>query len=85
MGKHAKLIAKILSGKSNNTIRFTEISALLSAFGFSVRINGDHHIFYHSEVMEIINLQPTKTAMTKPYQVRQIRDLIIKYKLEAGK
>jgi hypothetical protein len=31
-------------------------------------------------VEEIINIQP-KNGMSKPYQIKQIRDLLLKYKL----
>ena len=44
------------------------------------RIKGDHHIFYKEGIVEIINIQPKKN-MAKPYQVRQIRKLILDYKL----
>jgi len=49
--------------------------------GFSERINGDHHIFYRQDIDEILNLQP-KGSQAKAYQVRQVRNLIIKYRLE---
>jgi hypothetical protein len=51
------------------------------SLGFSQRIKGDRHIFYREGVTEIINIQPNG-AKAKPYQVRQIRELIVKYKLE---
>jgi hypothetical protein len=53
---------------------------LLQRLDFQVRIRSDHHIFTHHGVSEIINLQP-KGAMAKPYQVKQVRDLIIRYQL----
>jgi hypothetical protein len=53
----------------------------LNDFGFSVRIKGDHHIFYKEGVEEIINLQPLGDGRAKPYQVRQVRGIIYKYKL----
>lgn len=54
-------------------------------FGFECRIKGSHHIFYRSDISEIINIQPNGSK-AKAYQVKQIRELIIKYKLnEKGK
>ena len=53
---------------------------MLQSLQFEVRIRGDHYIFTHKEVKEIINIQP-KGAMAKPYQVKQVRDLIIRYQL----
>lgn len=43
--------------------------------GFSERIRGDHHIYARADVNEIIDLQPRR-GKAKPYQVRQVRDLI---------
>ena len=53
---------------------------VLERLGFDKRIKGSHHIFFKSGVEEIINLQP-KSAKAKPYQVKQVRNIIIKYKL----
>lgn len=47
--------------------------------GFEERIRGDHHIFSKDGIEEIINLQP-KGAKAKPYQVKQVRNIILKYK-----
>ena len=38
-------------------------------------------IFVKDGVAEILNLQPIGSK-AKPYQVRQVRDVIIKYQLE---
>ena len=49
--------------------------------GFDQRIRGDHYIFTKEGVEEILNLQPNG-AQAKPYQVKQVRNLIRKYRLE---
>ena len=41
---------------------------------------GSHHIFTRERVEEIVNLQP-KGGKAKPYQVKQVRQLITRYKL----
>jgi hypothetical protein len=51
--------------------------------GFSLRIRGDHHIFWMEGVEEILNLQPIGTK-AKAYQVKQVREVILKYKLSLG-
>jgi hypothetical protein len=56
----------------------------LSDLGFSVRIKGDHHIFYKEGVEEIVNLQPLSDGKAKAYQVKQVRVIIFKYKLHKG-
>jgi hypothetical protein len=81
MGKYDKLFTDILSGRSDQSIRFTELTHLLCVMGFNERIKGDHHIFYRQDIDEILNLQP-KGSQAKAYQVRQVRNLIIKYRLE---
>ena len=81
MGKYEKLLTSILSGRSDQSIRFTELTHLLNAMGFNERINGDHHIFFRREIEEILNLQP-KGSQAKSYQVKQVRNLILKYHLE---
>lgn len=80
MGKFAKLLLRILSGKSDANISFLEIRYLLVRLGFHERIKGDHHIFTKIGVEEILNLQPLGSK-AKSYQVKQIRNVIVKYKL----
>ncbi len=48
--------------------------------GFQMRVNGSHHIFVKDGIPEIINIQSVNDK-AKPYQVKQVRELIIKYKL----
>ena len=40
-----------------------------------------HHIFTKTGAAEIINLQPLKGGRAKAYQVKQIRSIILRYKL----
>ncbi len=79
-----KTLNRVLSGLADKNIRFQNLTRLLNDFGFSVRIKGDHHIFYKEGIEEIINLQPLKDGKAKPYQVRQVRGIIYKYKLHKG-
>ncbi|WP_211230238.1 hypothetical protein [Algoriphagus marincola] len=70
MGKYEILIAKILSGSSDNNISFPELRNLILIFGFSERIKGSHHIFSKDGVEEILNLQE-KNSKAKPYQINK--------------
>jgi predicted RNA binding protein YcfA (HicA-like mRNA interferase family) len=81
MGKYEKLLQKILSGRQDQSIQFSELTSLLISLGFYGRIKGSHHIFFRPDIAEIINLQPIDNR-AKAYQVKQVRDIIIKYKLE---
>jgi len=76
-----KLLVKILSGTTDNNIRFADLCRLLLSLGFAERIKGDHHIFTKSGVEEIINIQPLKDRMSKSYQIKQVRKILVKYKI----
>ena len=80
MSKYDILMLRILRGTSDANIRFTELRALLRWLGFNERTRGDHHIFSKEGVEEILNLQP-KDGKGKAYQVRQVRNVILKYRL----
>ena len=81
MTQKDKLIGIILSGTSDKNINFNDLTKLLDSFNFSCRIRGDHHIYYKEGVEEIVNIQPSSNNKAKPYQVKQIRMLVLKYKL----
>jgi predicted RNA binding protein YcfA (HicA-like mRNA interferase family) len=81
MGKSDKRLTKILEGRGDSNINFSELCNLLSMLGFDQRIKGDHHIFTKNGIDEIINIQPLGSK-AKPYQVKQIRSIIKHYKLE---
>jgi predicted RNA binding protein YcfA (HicA-like mRNA interferase family) len=74
------LLARIIQGASDANIRFEDLRTLLTGLGFAERINGSHHIFSHPDIEEILNLQP-RGSLAKPYQVKQVRKVIIRYKL----
>jgi len=78
--KHDKLLLQILRGTADANIPFAGLCDLLIHLGFSKRERGSHHIFYKNGVDEILNLQP-KGHKVKPYPVRQVRQVILKYHL----
>ena len=80
MSKFDKILEKVLHGASDANIDFEDLSQLLRELEFQERIRGSHHIYSKDGVMEIINLQ-AKGSKAKPYQVKQVRNLILKYKL----
>ncbi len=77
-----KLLPTILSARSDATIRFDDLRRLLSRLDFKERIKGDHHVFTRNGIVEIINLQPLPDGKAKRYQVKQVRQLVTKYRLE---
>ncbi len=80
MGKYEKLLTRIAYGKSDAEIAFADLCNLLERLGFTVRIRGSHHMYRKEGVKEKINLQK-EGGKAKPYQVRQVRNIILKYKL----
>ena len=83
MGKLHKLCEHILMRRSDANVPFETLRALLRRLGFDERIKGNRHIFTKDVVEEILNLQP-KDGKWKPYQVKQFRDVILKYHLRIG-
>jgi hypothetical protein len=75
------ILEKVLAGLSDRNIRFSDLRTLVLGLRFDERIKGDHHIFTKADVVEIINLQPLKNGKAKAYQVKQIRSIILRYKL----
>lgn len=78
---YEKIYHEVMSGTKDNSIRFSEIQKLLDVLHFKCRIKGDHFIYYKDGVEEIINIQPDGNK-AKAYQVKQIRNIILKYKME---
>ena len=79
MGTFEKLLYSILCGTKDSNISFNDLRKVLETFGFECRIKGDHYIYTKEGVDEIINIQPQGNK-AKPYQVKQVRNLILKYK-----
>lgn len=80
MGKYEKLLLQILRGGSDRNIPFDELCKLLENMGFAKRVRGSHHTFRKAGVREKINLQ-CEGSEAKGYQVRQVRNLVLKYRL----
>ena len=80
MVSREKLLEDVLRGTADANIQFSGLCQLLRSLGFRERIRGDHHIFVKDGVEEIVNIQP-KGGKTKPYQVKQVRKIILRYRL----
>lgn len=80
MAKTDKILEKVLRGTSDANIAFSDLRKLLVELEFNERIRGSHHIFTKDQVEEILNLQP-KGSKAKPYQVKQVRNILLEYKL----
>ena len=78
-----RLRQKILSGRADANIRFDDLRLFLLRLGFVERVRGSHHIFRKEGIRERLNLQRGESH-AKPYQVRQVRQVILKYRLEGN-
>jgi len=80
MSRWRKVLDLVLRGTSDATIPFDDLCGMLSRLGFDERVRGSHHIFTRPDVAEILNLQ-AKNASARPYQVRQVRQVVTRYRI----
>lgn len=80
MSQYEKLLLAVLSGTKDKSLLFSDLQTVLDRLGFQCRIRGDHFIYTRDDVEEIINIQPAGNR-AKPYQVKQVRNIILKYQL----
>ena len=82
MSKAEKLAARILRGRSDKNFAFDDLCYVLERAGFQSRSGrGSHRIYYKDGVVEIVNIQP-RNGKAKPYQVKQVREFLLKYKID---
>lgn len=74
------ILLDVLSGFKDNNIKFRDLQNLLENLGFTCRIKGDHFIYKNPNIPERINIQPIGNK-AKNYQVKQVRQIILKYNL----
>jgi len=80
MSKADKTFEKVLSGSADANLRFDDVCSLLEKLGFRLRIRSSHHIFTRPGIEVLIDLQP-RHGKCKPYQVRQIREVLTKFNI----
>lgn len=80
LDKYEKLLQRILRGISDANVSFDDLCWLLRRLGFEERTRGSHHVFRKPGVEEKLNLQRDDNK-AKAYQLRQVRAVILRYKL----
>lgn len=80
MGQYEKLLLALMSGAKDRNFQFSDLRLILDRLGFDCRVRGDHFIYTRDDVDEIINIQPVGSK-AKPYQCKQVRQIILKYNL----
>ncbi len=81
MVRARKTFRRILRATSGANIRFADLCGLLRRLGFAERTRGGHHVFSKEGVSELIVLQ-REGGQAKPYQIRQVRRIILTYRME---
>ena len=77
--RKAKLLEHVRNNPAN--VRFSDLCKLAEDFGFRLRgSRGSHRIYTRQEVRELLNFQNVG-GKAKPYQVRQVRDVVLKHRL----
>ncbi|MFC6223873.1 type II toxin-antitoxin system HicA family toxin [Hymenobacter artigasi] len=80
MSRRQKFLAQLLSGQHDQTLDFNALFLLLEALGFEKRIRGSHHLFGKAGIDDLINIQPAIGNAVKPYQAKQVRSILLKYR-----
>ena len=75
MGRHDKLLAQLLGGRTDANVGFEAMCGLLRHLGFEERTRGSHHVFRRSGVEVLINLQPDSDKA----KVHQVRAVLVRY------
>jgi len=82
MTRQGECLIRLLSGSADQALRFDALYALARRLGFSDwDRGGSHHIFARDGVAEILKLQPRGGGEAKAYQVKQVRDISLRYLL----
>lgn len=79
MSKWDRFRQKLLGGQADNNIDFGDLCHFVEhELGFipHPENSGSHRVYGKSDILEIIDLQP-RGHEAKPYQVRQIRKIMV--------
>ena len=74
--RDVRLLRRILEGRSDANIRFSEFRRLLRNMGFVERIRGSHHT-YKRPGLRSFPIQP-EGSLAKPYQIGRFRALVLR-------
>jgi predicted RNA binding protein YcfA (HicA-like mRNA interferase family) len=66
-------------GASYRAAQTRVLVLMISGMSCVERIRGSHHIFIHSDLIEIVNIQALVAVRPSRTRVRQIRQLILRY------
>jgi hypothetical protein len=74
------LLSRLMAGRVVN-VAFRDAQRLLEALEFEeIRVKSSHHVYARRGIAEQLNLQDRR-GQAKPYQLRQLVDLVRRYDL----
>ncbi len=77
MSKQDKLLQSIFNATAS--LRFEDACKIAELIGFSRKGGqGSHVVYGRDDEMTLLNFQ-NRNGMIKPYQIRQLRDMVEKY------
>jgi len=77
-----KVYDAVMSGQSDNNIKYTDFQNLIVDLGFEFkRQESSHSMYFNNRIKEIMNIQRGKDGKAKDYQVKQLRKIIKKYNI----
>ena len=80
--KLALILDQVMSGRGVPS--FSDFESLLLALGFRMdRQSGSHRIYSHPRLVRPFPVQPAGRD-AKRYQVRELRDIIVRHRLQIG-
>jgi len=80
MSQRQKFLPLLLSASGAQNVDFQALCKFLVSLGLQQRIRGSHHIFGLTGIPEVLNLQLGSGGAAKPYQVKQVRAFLLKYR-----
>ena len=84
MSRYDKIRSDIMSGNCDKNISATDMKFFLDKIGAThKKTTGSHTLYTIDNIPELINIQP-KNGKIKPYQVKEIRNIIKKYRIGEG-
>ena len=75
-----KAYEAVLSGRCDNNMKFRDLQKLILDLGMIFQNQEGSHMRYRHPKGAAVNIQNRK-GNAKPYQVKQVRDMIIEYHL----
>jgi len=76
-----KVYESVMSGESDNNIKYSDFRKLIIDLGFEFRRQrGSHTMYFHNDIKEFLNIQKDGNK-AKGYQVEHLRNVILRHSM----